>query len=89
MTSILYKNGVYLYSTRSRIFSERGTLDFGHRDCPEHLPVSYSFHATTTSGIPITDIYYAGCMEDDFRSMPRWNPYDEPSGSFASGGCGL
>ena len=24
MTSILYKNGVYLYSTRSRIFSERG-----------------------------------------------------------------
>ena len=29
VTSLLYRNGVYLYSTKSRIFSEHGTLDFG------------------------------------------------------------
>ena len=63
VTSILYKNGVYLYSTRSRIFSERGTLDFG----TENISGIVQFYATTTSGIPITDIYYAGCMEDDFE----------------------
>ena len=66
MTSILYKNGVYLYSTRSRIFSERGTLDFG-TEIVRNISGIVQFYATTTSGIPITDIYYAGCMEDDFE----------------------
>ena len=37
VTSILYKNGVYLYSTRSRIFSERGTLDFGTEIVRKHF----------------------------------------------------
>ena len=64
MTSILYKNGVYLYSTRSRIFSERGTLDFG-TEIVRNISGIVQFYATT--GIPITDIYYAGCMEDDFE----------------------
>lgn len=66
VTSILYKNGVYLYSTRSRIFSERGTLDFG-TEIVRNISGIVQFYATTTSGIPITDIYYAGCMEDDFE----------------------
>ena len=66
VTSILYKNGVYLYSTRSRIFSERGTLDFG-TEIVRNISGIIQFYATTTSGIPITDIYYAGCMEDDFE----------------------
>ena len=65
VTSILYKN-VYLYSTRSRIFSERGTLDFG-TEIVRNISGIVQFYATTTSGIPITDIYYAGCMEDDFE----------------------
>lgn len=66
VTSILYKNGVYLYSTRSRIFSERGTLDFG-TEIVRNISGIMQFYATTKSEVPITDIYYAGCMEDDFE----------------------
>ena len=66
MTSILYKNGVYLYSTRSRIFSERGTLDFG-TEIVRNISGIMQFYATTKPDAPITDIYYAGCMEDDFE----------------------
>ena len=66
VTSILYKNGVYLYSTRSRIFSERGTLDFG-TEIVRNISGIMQFYATTKSEIPITDVYYAGCMEDDFE----------------------
>ena len=28
VTSLLYREGIYLYSTRSRLFSDRGTVDF-------------------------------------------------------------
>ena len=66
VTSILYRDGVYLYSTRSRIFSERGTLDFG-TEIVRNISGIIQFYATTTSGIPITDVYYAGCMDDDFE----------------------
>lgn len=66
VTSILFREGQYLYSTRSRIFSERGTLDFG-TEIVRNISGIIQFYATTTSGIPITDIYYAGCMEDDFE----------------------
>lgn len=66
VTSILYKNGVYLYSTRSRIFSERGTLDFG-TEIVRNISGIMQFYATTKSEVPITDIYYAGCMDDDFE----------------------
>ena len=66
VTSILYKNGVYLYSTRSRIFSERGTLDFG-TEIARNISGIIQFYATTKSDIPITDVYYAGCMDDDFE----------------------
>ena len=66
VTSVLYKKGMYHYSTRSRIFSEPGTLDFG-TEIVRNISGIVQFYATTTSGIPITDIYYAGCMEDDFE----------------------
>ena len=66
VTIILYKNGVYLYSTRSRIFSERGTLDFG-TEIARNISGIMQFYATTKPDTPITDIYYAGCMEDDFE----------------------
>lgn len=66
VTSILYQEGVYLYSTRSRIFSERGTVNFG-TEIVRSISGILQFYATTNSVVPITDVYYAGCMEDDFE----------------------
>ena len=65
VVSILFKNGVYHYSTRSRLFSERGTLDFG-TEIVRNISGILQFYATENSDQPITDVYYAGCMADDF-----------------------
>ena len=66
VTSILYKEGIYHYSTRSRIFSERGTLDFG-TEIVRSISGILQFYSTAKTGIPITDVYYAGCSADDFE----------------------
>ena len=66
VTSLLYREGVYLYSTKSRIFSERGTLDFG-TEIVRLVSGILQFYATTKSEVPITDVYYAGCQTDDFE----------------------
>lgn len=66
VTSLLYREGVYLYSTKSRIFSERGTLDFG-TEIVRLVSGILQFYATTKSEAPITDVYYAGCQTDDFE----------------------
>ena len=62
----LNRNGVYLYSTKSRIFSERGTLDFG-TEIVRHISGILQFYTTTNSETPITDVYYAACDPDDFE----------------------
>ncbi len=67
VTSFLYKDGVYHYSTRSRIFSERGTLDFG-TEIVRNISGMLQFYATTKATDPITDVYYAGCAADDFEA---------------------
>ena len=66
VTSLLYRNGVYLYSTKSRIFSEHGTLDFG-TEIVRHISGILQFYTTTNSETPITDVYYAACDPDDFE----------------------
>lgn len=66
VTSILFQEGVYLYSTRSRIFSERGTLNFG-TEIVRSISGIMQFYSTTNSMVPITDVYYAGCNADDFE----------------------
>lgn len=66
VTSVLYQDGVYLYSTRSRIFSERGTLDFG-TEIVRSISGIMQFYSTRNAASPITDIYYAGCDKDDFE----------------------
>ena len=66
VTSILFKEGTYLYSTRSRIFSERGTVNFG-TEIVRNISGIMQFYATTKSATPITEVYYAGCMDDDFE----------------------
>lgn len=65
VTSILFRDGQYLYSTRSRLFSERGTLDFG-TEIVRNVSGILQFYATTKSEHPIKEVYYAGCNPDDF-----------------------
>lgn len=66
VTSLLYREGIYLYSTRSRLFSERGTVDFG-TEIVRNISGIMQFYATVKGTTPITDVYYAGCMDDDFE----------------------
>ena len=68
VTSILYKNGVYLYSTRSRIFSERGTLDFG-TEIVRNISGIMQVYRESREEDPITDVYYVGCDQDDYRHL--------------------
>lgn len=65
VTSILFREGHYLYSTRNRIFSERGTLDFG-TEIVRTISGILQFYATTKSDLPIKEVYYTGCSTDDF-----------------------
>lgn len=67
VTSLLYRDGVYQYSTRSRIFSERGTLDFG-TEIVRNISGIRQFYATMNADMPITDVYYTGCAPDDFEA---------------------
>lgn len=66
MTSVLCQNGHYLYSGRSRLFSEPGTLDFG-TEIVRSLSGILQFYTSEKRDIPITDVYYAGCPDGDFE----------------------
>lgn len=66
VTSVLSETGQYKYSTRSRLFSEPGTLDFG-TEIVRNISGILQFHATSKSENKITDVYYAGCPADVFE----------------------
>lgn len=66
MTSVLSQNGQCRYSTRSRLFSERGTLDFG-TEIIRNISGIIQFQTASKSGEAITDVYYAGCSDTDFE----------------------
>lgn len=66
MTSILCQNGRYLYSSRSRLFSEPGTLDFGTEIVRSISGIIQFFTGSKREG-QITEVYYAGCPEEDFE----------------------
>ena len=65
LTSLLYKNGIYMYSARNRIFSEKGTLDFG-TEIVRNISGLVQFYTTRKESAVLTDVYYAGCSDDDF-----------------------
>ena len=65
MTSILCQNGRDSYSSRSRIFSERGTLAFG-TEIVRNISGILQFY-TGRDENPITHVYYAGCLLEDFE----------------------
>ena len=64
--SLLVENGEYRYSSRSRIFSEPGTVDFG-TEMTRDVSGTMQFHTASRSGGTLTDVYYAGCSDDDFE----------------------
>ena len=66
MTSVLCQNGRYLYSSRSRLFSEPGTLDFG-TEIVRSISGILQFYAAGKRELPITEVYYAGCPDEDFE----------------------
>lgn len=65
VTTILYKEGIYLYSSRTRIFSERGTTNFGV-EMQRTVSGILQFYTTTKPEDNLTELYYAGCDDDDF-----------------------
>lgn len=64
--SLLVENGEYRYSSRSRIFSEPGTVDFG-TEMTRNVSGTMQFHTASRAGGTLTDVYYAGCSDDDFE----------------------
>lgn len=64
--SLLVENGAYRYSSRSRVFSEPGTLDFG-TEITRSVSGTMQFHTTGRPASPLTDVFYAGCPDDDFE----------------------
>lgn len=66
MTSILCENGRYLYSSRSRLFGEKGTLDFG-TEIVRNISGILQFSAGNRRERNITQVYYAGCPAEDFE----------------------
>lgn len=66
VTSVLCENGEYKYSSRSRLFSEPGTLDFG-TEIVRNISGILQFWATGKNETQITKVYYAGCPTEDFE----------------------
>ena len=58
---------MYHYSTRSRIFSEPGTMDFG-TEIVRNISGIMQFYRGSSEEDPITDVYYVGCDQDDFEA---------------------
>ncbi len=67
MTSVLCQEGRYLYSSRSRLFSEPGTLDFG-TEIVRAVSGILQFYTGSKQGAPITQVRYAGCAASDFET---------------------
>ncbi len=67
MTSILCQDGRYLYSGRSRLFSEPVTLDFG-TEIVRSISGILQFYSGEKRENPITWVYYAGCAPEDFEA---------------------
>lgn len=66
MTSILCQKGQYLYSSRTRLFSEQGTLDYG-TEIVRSISGIIQFYAGRSQEEPITEVCYAGCPDEDFE----------------------
>ena len=66
MISILCQKGQYLYSSRTRLFSEPGTLDYG-TEIVRSISGILQFYAGRSQEEPITEVCYGGCPDEDFE----------------------
>ena len=64
--AVLIEDGAYRYSSRSRIFSEPGTVDFS-TEVTRNLSGMLQFRSANRSGQALSGVYYAGCADDDFE----------------------
>ncbi|MCE5195992.1 MAG: hypothetical protein LLG09_02520 [Negativicutes bacterium] len=62
--SILIQNGAYKYSSRIRLFVERGTPEFATA-ITRALSSIQQFQISNESGFIITDTYFCGCSQAD------------------------
>lgn len=62
--STLFEQGVYKYSTRSRMFNTRGTAEFG-TELAQKTSGIVQFHTTSKDAAPITDVYFSGVDETE------------------------
>ncbi len=62
--SILIQNGAYKYSSRIRLFAERGTAEFATA-ITRALSSIQQFQISNESGFSITDTYFCGCSQAD------------------------
>lgn len=66
VSSVLCEMGHYRYSSRSRLFGEPGTLDFG-TEIVRNVSGIIQFQAAQQREHPITHVYFAGCEPDVFE----------------------
>ncbi len=64
--AVLIEDGQYQYSSRSRIFSEPGTVDFS-TEVTRNLSGMLQFHSASRRERSLAAVYYAGCTDDDFE----------------------
>lgn len=65
LQAILLENGHYKYSSRSRLFNQHGTPEFG-TEVTSQLSSTIQFQLSDKSGYTITDVFFCGCDEFDF-----------------------
>ena len=70
--SLLVENGEYRYSSRSRIFSEPGTVDFG-TEMTRDVSGTMQFHTASRSGGTLTDVGDLAAMRD-ILTTNGWTP---------------
>lgn len=66
MPSLQSMTFVCLCFEGSSVFSEPGTLDFG-TEMTRSVSGTMQFHTTGRPASPLTDVFYAGCPDDDFE----------------------
>ncbi len=64
--SLLIEEGRCSYATRSRVFSEPGTVDFG-TEITRNVSGTLQFQSANRSGHTAQRVFYAGCPDDIFE----------------------
>ena len=66
LLATLVEDGRYKYSSRARLFGEHGTEALGV-EVTRTVSGTLQFQASDKSGFAITDVYFAGCSDEDYE----------------------